>query len=382
MSSVPFIVIGNPENRRVTLFAAALEELGLPPPEVVSWISILRDDPLRALTELSADRALVRIDSFGENAEVEAELLRLGLDDARQAGASTILFEDAQSAVADRGRIVCPRQAHFGFLRALASLERTFAERPRWSILNPPSAIAELFDKRKTSALYASRGITVPRTLLGIETFDALRARMRDEAIHTVYVKISCSSSASGLAIYHLSKHGEHATTTVELEGDRFYNSLRLRRIQQPRELETLFEFLLREGAQIEVSVPKARLDGYFFDLRVLVIDRDPAFTVVRQSRHPITNLHLGGRRGELARLRDCIPASTLEAVNTAATMVFDAHATLHVGADILLEEGTFQPHVVEANAFGDLLPNLKKDGRSVYAHEIQAALARYMRAE
>jgi glutathione synthase/RimK-type ligase-like ATP-grasp enzyme len=347
-----FIIVGNPENRRVTGFAAALAEAGLPPPTIVPWLSVARLGAEAAFAGISEAPAFVRIDSFGENAEVEAELLRLGFEET--SGCSKIAPDDALEAVLDHGRIVCPRQAHFGLLRLLSSIERALS--PRWIVLNKPAAIAELFDKRKTSARYAAAGIRVPRAFPGITNFEALRAL----DARSVYVKIASSSSASGLAIYSR----DAAMTTVELAGDKFYNSRIVRRVHKPRELDRLFSFLLSEGAQVEESIPKARIDNYYFDLRVLVIAGEPAFTVMRQSRHPITNLHLGGRRGDPSTL-------DLTVAHELAARAAAHHETFHAGVDVLLEAKTHEPYVLETNAFGDLLPNLTRDGLSVYAYEI-----------
>lgn len=372
MSIERFILVGNPENRRVTSFSAAVVDAGLPPPIVVSWAAIARSGAAAAFSGIDHQPAFVRLDSFGESAEVEAELLRLGFEDVQHTGASIIDPAEASTAVAQRGRIVCPRQAHLGFLRLLRELSTMFDERPEWVILNPPRAIAELFDKRITSALYAANGLRVPPAFQ-VENLEALRALPEVAsagAAKNLYLKLSCGSSASGLANYHRTASGEYLMTTVEVEGEAFFNSLIVRRVDRPADVERILRFILGEGAQVEASIPKARLDNYYFDLRILVIDGVPAFTVMRQSRHPITNLHLGGRRGELSRL----PPGALERAQRAAEHAASLHGTQHVGVDVLLEAKTLEPHVLEANAFGDLLPNLTRDGLSVYAFEIASA--------
>ena len=50
--------------------------------------------------------------------------------------------------------------------------------------------------------------------------------------------------------------------------------------------------------------------------------------------------------------------------------------SSLHVGLDVLFEPGLAHHRIIEANAFGDLLPNLTLDGLSVYRWEIRAALS------
>jgi hypothetical protein len=56
------------------------------------------------------------------------------------------------------------------------------------------------------------------------------------------------------------------------------------------------------------------------------------------------------------------------------AAQMFDC---LHVGIDLMYEARLDAHRILEANAFGDLLPNLERDGLSVYEWEIRAALDR-----
>jgi hypothetical protein len=347
---------------------------------VVSWLSILQDP--RALCEVPDGPLLVRIDSYGQDHAVEKAMLARGWPDAREAGAATLSPAAIEALREERGRILAPRQQHLGVERVLADLEPIFADRPRWTVLSPPSSVRELFDKRITSRRYAALGIPVPRALGDIATPDELRERVRAASLRQVYVKLSCGSSASCLGIYQDDAQGGSFVTTVELArpvaGSRdrlLYNSRKLRRYVGAAADEVL-RFLLREGAQVEERVAKARLGGEHFDLRVLVIAGEPAFTVVRQSPREITNLHLGGRRGDPAELGRHAPPEVLEAALASARRVFDAHGCFHVGVDVMIEHGWCGHRVLEANAFGDFFPGLTRDGLSVYAWEIRAAEA------
>src|SRR5512140_947018 len=84
----PFVLLGNAENRRVGLFQQALEAQGQPPARVVSWLDFLRD-PQR-LADVTEPDALFRIDSPGEDFEVERALLGLGYEAALAEGCSTV----------------------------------------------------------------------------------------------------------------------------------------------------------------------------------------------------------------------------------------------------------------------------------------------------
>ncbi|MCP3102332.1 STM4014 family protein [Myxococcus sp. K15C18031901] len=372
----PFILIGNAENRRVTLFQDALARQGLPPATVVPWRELL-EDPAR-LTRLPAPEALVRIDAAGESWAVEKALLKRGYAGAVGLGCTVLTPAQVDALEEDHGRILCPRQAHVGFLDVLSELDACFAERPGWRVLQQPRSIADLFDKRVTSRRYASRGIPVPEPLEGVTDVASLRERMEEEDCREVFVKVSCGSSASCLAIFRRRRGRESLLTSVEQASAGWYNSLQVRRIVEPERVEEVLGFLLREGSQVERSILKARLGGDFFDCRVLVVAGEPAFIVVRQSRLPITNLHLGGWRGDLERLQAAVPRNEWEAALESCRQVARLHDCLHVGIDLLFEE-YFQGHrIVEANAFGDLLPNLHRDGLSVYEWEIREALSRH----
>jgi hypothetical protein len=372
-SAPPFIIIGNAENRRVTLFQEALVRQGQPPAHVVPWVELLANPAV--LADLPDTEALVRIDSAGESWDVERALLRRGYPAATDAGCTFIRPEKLAAEAYDHGLILCPRQYHLGFLDVLEELKGIFAAHPRWRVLQSPASIADLFDKRITSRRYAALGVPVPEPLEGVTDAESLRERMREQDCREVFVKLSCGSSASCLAIYRRGRARDTLVTTIEQAATGWYNSLKVRRIEEPARVDEVLGFLLAEGSQVERSIPKARLGGDYFDCRVLMVRGEPAFTVVRQSRHPITNLHLGGWRGDLDEFRAAVPANELADAMDHCRTVARAHDCLHVGIDLMFEEYFTGHRVLEANAFGDLLPNLRRDGLTVYEWEIREAL-------
>ncbi len=365
----PFLIIGNPENRRVGLFQAALHARGRPPATVVSHLDAIRGE---VLADLPEGPALVRLEATGEDPEVERALLGLGHGDAVRAGVGAI-DPDALAALPPApGRILCPRQHHFGFLRYLERLQQVFDRRPEWRILQPPSQVRQLFDKRFTSRRYAAAGIPVPESLDGVTTPDELRQAMRGRSWRSVFVKLACGSSASCLAVYRLT--GGVVMTTIRRTPDGWFNCLKVQRVGDRDGVGEILAFLLREGSQIERTVPKARLDGDLMDCRVLVIAGEPAFVVVRQSTHPITNLHLGGWRGSFEALRRAVPARSWAAAMDSCRRVAAQHRCFHLGVDLLFEPGFHRHRILEANAFGDLLPNLTRRGLDVYEWQIEEA--------
>ena len=69
----------------------------------------------------------------------------------------------------------------------------------------------------------------------------------------------------------------------------------------------------------MQQGIPHAQLDGQNADLRVVCVGGRVVATIFRLSPHPITNLHLGGRRGDWHRCREAIPTRYwLAALDTA----------------------------------------------------------------
>jgi hypothetical protein len=361
------ILVGNPANRRVTMFQAALAAQGHPPARVVAWRDLAEPGaPARLLADA---RGLVRVDSAGEDDDVERALLRRGEAAARAGGYDAITAPALARIPNELGRILYPRQHHLGFLAVVREIEAALRDA---TMLPPGRAIELLFDKAACSRTWRAAGIPMPDALPETRDPDELRARMRALGWPSVFVKLTCGSSASCLAVFHHTADGEHAITTVEDTGSARYNTRKLQRLATRERIDRVLGFILREGAHVERATPKAKLDGRYCDLRVLVVDGEPAFVVVRTAPHPITNLHLGGQRGDLAALRARVPAAAWDAAMASCVAVQRSSGAFHVGVDLMFEPGFAAHRVIEGNAFGDLLPNLERDGLDVYGWQIR----------
>ena len=128
------------------------------------------------------------------------------------------------------------------------------------------------------------------------------------------------------------------------------------------REVAAIVDALAPDGLHIERWLPKASQGGRSADLRVVVVAGRATHAVVRTSRCPMTNLHLGGARGDLAAARAATEAAggswtgMLELCERAAACF---PGSLRVGVDLLPAAGWRRFAVGEVNAFGDLLPGL-----------------------
>ncbi|MEV6612687.1 STM4014 family protein [Streptomyces sp. NPDC051051] len=354
-----FAVVGNPGNRRVTLFADAVRAAGLPAPRVVAWAEVLRDGGAEFGPE-----EIVRIDSPGENADVD-RLLR---------------------GTADPTRVEGSARWYAGFTAALAGLRGGIR-------LDDPDDLPVLFDKRRCHAVLDAAGVPVPASPTSgpaaapVRGWDDVRALMREHRMPRLFVKPAHGSSASGVLAVETGGPGRiRATTSVELTSDgRLFNSLRVRRYQDERDIAAVVDALAPDGLHLERWLPKASQQGRAADLRVVVVAGRATHAVVRTSLSPLTNLHLGGSRGDLEAARQAVAAagarwSDLLGVCERAAACFPR--TLCVGVDLLPAVDWRRAAVGEVNAFGDLLPRLTglpgsgAEGLDTYATQVAAALS------
>ncbi|MCD0451855.1 STM4014 family protein [Actinocorallia sp. API 0066] len=345
-------VVGTPGDRRVALFAAACRRAGLAEPALVPWRDVLLGRPF------TVDGTL-RVESPGEDAEVNA-LLRGPGDPARVGGGAR------------------------WYRTFRAGLERL---RPYPSVSDIDD-IAVMFDKRAAHARLLAAGVPVPPALGPVAGYARLRARMAERGWHRVFVKPAHGSSASGVIALRTAQGGAvRAQTSAAREGDGWYNALRVRTLDTEPEIASLVDALAPDGLHVERWFAKAGLAqegvrdgvGRVFDLRVVVVAGEPTHAVVRTAAVPMTNLHLGGRRGDLAAVRAAIPWA--EAMDVCARAASCFPGSTMVGVDLLVGVGMRRFAVAEVNAFGDLLPGLaglpgtSAEGGDTYDAQVAAVL-------
>ncbi len=374
-SILEFVVVGNPGCRRVTLFQEALARYELPPATLVSYTDLITGRA--TLEQVVRPGAVVRLESPGRDFAVETALLALGADEPDEPGPTRIDRESAHRLAFDKGRIWYPRQWYLGFRALLRRIAAQLGDCPPHRLLNPPADVEVLFDKVACQERFARAGIPVPRGLGPVRSFAELRERMREADRRAVFVKLAHGSSASGVVAYRSVGPRHEALTTVEMVHEagelRLYNSRKIRRYHEPAVIAELIDALAREGVRFEEWLPRAVLDEQGFDLRVVVIGGESRHVVVRMSRSPMTNLHLGNQRGDLATVLARLSPEAWQAARRtceAAAAVFPG--SLHVGVDLLLGPDYRRHAVLEANAFGDLLPGVLCDGLDTYEAELR----------
>jgi hypothetical protein len=388
------IVIGNPDNRRVLFFQQALGRFRLEPATVVPYLDLLKGTcRLHETIELLASKRngngglmCLRIESPGEDFDVERRLI------SRGAGLLDPKFKPAEISKhaalrlqRDHGRIAFPAQWFAGYSSLLAEVSASMERFPQVTTYNHVEDILAMFNKPKCYRRLESAGIPLPRALFDVESFDDLLERMRALQWNRVFVKLANGSSASGVIALYMHRKTMRAVTAMEMVGSgartKFYNNLKLRVYHQPHAIRRAVDFLCRETAHVEQWLPKAHQMGRNFDLRVVAIAGDPSHIVIRTSLSPITNLHLGNRRGDRELLKRVMGPKKWQSLLDMARQAANAFPdTLCVGLDVLLKPGFRNPTILEANAFGDLLPGVTHKRLNTYETSIKTLVARFDR--
>lgn len=366
MTSAPrLVVVGDPAGRRVAFFQDALRNAGLPGARAVSWPDVLGGRATFAAGET------VRLDSPGE--DPDADRLLRGVDDPARVEGTGRWYERFTAAVAGLGRSVAAAGA---------------------VLVDDPAELAALFDKRLAHGLLRAAGVPVPESPTSgpgappVRGWADVRALTAGAGLRRVFVKLAHGSSASGVLAVETNGTGRfQATTSVERGADGgLFNSLRVRRYTSEREVASIVDALAPDGLHVERWLPKATQGGRAADLRVVVIDGRATHAVLRTSRSPMTNLHLGGARGDLDAARAAIAAAGgrwEDALGVCERAAAAFPGTRCVGVDLLPASGWRRFAVGEVNAFGDLLPGLTglpgsgAEGLDTYGAQVAAQFPR-----
>ncbi|MCU1642052.1 MAG: periplasmic protein [Nocardia sp.] len=334
-------IVGNPGNRRVALFQDAVRRKGLPKARVVGWAEVLA-----GRAEFHAGE-LVRLDSPGEDPELELALR--GVTDSTRVEGTALWYKRFTAAA----RRVAVQVSVCGAI-----------------LLDDPCDLEVLFDKRRCHEVLRNAGVAVPFSpTSGVSTpvrgWDHARSLMAEAGLSRVFVKPAHGSSASGVLAVETASGGRvQASTSVQRDAlGRLFNSLRVRRYSTESEVAAIVDTLAPDGLHLERWLPKAAQDGRSADFRVVVVDGTATHAVVRTSLSPMTNLHLGGARGDLAAARAAIETAggswaEMLALCERAAACFPRFS--RVGVDVLPGIGWRRFAIGEVNAFGDLLPGLR----------------------
>ncbi|MEQ1512725.1 MAG: STM4014 family protein [Lysobacteraceae bacterium] len=358
MTQASMVLVGQPDHRRTHLLQAALKRRGLAPARVVDYTALLTDP--KRLAESLADDAVIKLDSPGESVALHDALLHRGWICGGEQGAPPTRLA--------HGELDHQHLWYAGFADLLQALEHV-AGSARW--LNPPDDILRMCDKWRCQQDLIAAGVAAPPLLGLIDGYDTLRRLSGQHDCDRIFVKARYGSSAAGVLAYRRHRDGReivYASTalTESAKGVQLFNTLTPRRYTDSRSIAALVDALAVQGAYAERWIAKPRAPGHaghHFDLRVVAFDGEPRQRVARIADRPMTNLHLGNRRGDPQTLLDAADMTATEDCVRKAAAEFPDSAM--IGFDLIPGHDTCR--VLEANAFGDLLPGLHWHGADVY---------------
>jgi len=358
----PWVLVGPPASRRIAAFQRALEAYGLPAARVVDYADLLRSPQAHAPALLDG-RPRVKLDSPGEAPALHETLIHHGWE--RLGGA-------APQPLA-HGELAWQHYWYAGFAALLQSL-------PPADYLNPPGSLLAMTDKLHCQQSLAAAQVAVPPLLGIVSGYEDLRARLRSAACRQAFIKARFGSSAAGVIAYRWHPDGREVAMAstervVEAGRSRLFNSLRMRRYTDAREIAAIVDALAEQGAYAEAWVPKPSLPGNAaarYDLRVVVLDGRARQRVARVSKSPLTNLHLGNRRASPQDWLQGDEMAALEAAAQRAAAVFPGARM--IGLDLILRGR--RAWILEANGFGDLLLAQRWQGLTTYEDQVAWAQA------
>jgi len=359
-----WVVLGVAGSKRTRGLREACERLGRPAPVLVAWRDWLRD-PACLAAALSAP-CVFKVEPPGDDAEVHHALVVRG---AERLGRPV-------PPPAEPGELAGTDLWFAGFSDAMDRLAATLAQAPGARPVNPPADILAMTDKLECQQRLQAAGVPVPRLLGPVADHAAFVARLDAAGLDRGWLKARFGSSAAGVVAFRRNRRGQvSATTSAHLVdggggAPRLFNVKRVRSYHRPDDVRRVMDLVAAQGAYAEAWVPKPRAGAGHFDLRLLTLRGVPAHRVARIGERTVTNLHLDSRRADPADLLDAPEIRLAEDTVRRAAAVFGGSGV--IGFDLVVHGP--RAHVLEANAFGDLLPGLRWGGRDPWDAALEAA--------
>ena len=243
---------------------------------------------------------------------------------------------------------------------------------PVGAFLNHPLEIAEVLDKRRCKEKLIQNN--VPVTQMYPQRFscgEELISYLKEHRIGQVFVKPVRGSGAAGVAALRFSPgNGRMALyTCAASEQDVLFNTKRMYRLEGKKAADFL-DRLLKLDCVVERWHGKASWQGYCYDLRVILQAGRVDYIFPRLSKGPITNLHLNNHSVEFEELH--LERKTTERIKEVCLRAAECYPGLgSMGMDVLLEQGSLEPRIIEINAQGDLLHRDVYGENRIYKRQI-----------
>ena len=347
------VVLGGGAGPRGSAYAVSLAAVGVPI-RVVPYAAVLDGQPLPV-----RPGAVVRCEAPSDTPGLDARLVRLGGGPAVDVAA---------------GQLVPTAAWHRGLGLLLSAVDRALADAPAHRRMQRTEAVLAMFDKAETARRLATAGVPQPEhlTAAGPDAALARDVELARDLVATgwgqAFVKPRFGSSGAGLiALRWRGRDEVIARTTIDWDGQRAGNTARLVTRRGWTAVQELIEVLRPDGLVVQRWLPKWSAGGGPCDLRVVVIAGQARHVLARIATGPVTNLHLGARRGDLQQTRRALGEEVWGRVlRVAEAAVGCFEPSLYAGVDVLVTPSG-APHVLEVNAFGDFHEGILANGLDTY---------------
>lgn len=312
----------------------------------------------------------LKIESPGEDLHVQNELIRQGWalqnDPSRPLKLPEVF-----------GELTATDDWFYGFSHFLQKIELLIPSNYDVRFLNSVESILLMTDKWRCQHHFQEHHIPTPKILGQIHNYESFEALLQQYPESSqVFIKPRFGSSASGVIAYRHNRRGQQiASSSITFEGDTAFNSKKVKRYSNPKDITRLINIIAPYGAYVEewIAKPGLKLDKcqLSFDFRVVTIATEPHYQIVRASSHPMTNLHLDSKRLEAQMVNGKCDIPAMQATVKQAARAFSGAAV--IGFDVICSASS--SWVLEANAFGDLLLYITHQGRTTYGAQLDYIL-------
>jgi glutathione synthase/RimK-type ligase-like ATP-grasp enzyme len=349
------LLIGSASSRRTQLLEAAARAIGLRV-SVIDWTDVLQED-----APLGDGHLWCKIDPPSDDPQT--------VDGFIQEGFRLSQADSPAPRPLRHGELAYMHWWYAGFMAALARLESRL-QGLRW--FTPMKQIALMCDKLACQRHLANNDIDVPTLLGEVSSWDAFEAQYPPAEAPAVFIKSRYGSSAAGVVALRRHRDGRiRGYSSARLAADgALYSHLKISMYSQREDIKGLIDALAVQGAYAERWMAKPRAPvapDANYDLRVVAFCGRPRQRIARISRSPMTNLHLGNRRSPPHWLE----ARQIDALEkTVSRAAASLSPSLSIGFDIVLQSS--RACVLEANAFGDLLPGMQFEGAGTFDDQVR----------
>ena len=334
---------------------------------ILDYTNIIQT-PERILDSLPPNSWL-KIDSPGEDPQVQEFFIRQGWQLQQHTHRPLQL-------PTQHGQLMASDDWYYGYADFLNRLESLITPELNIRWVNNIKSILLMTDKWCCQQHFQQYHIPTPQLLGQIHNYDEFQTLMQQHSAAQVFIKARYGSSASGIIAYRRNRQGrQQASSTTIFENDLPFNSKRVRQYTQESDIARLINAIAQYDAYVENWIPKPRLNvqgkSLSFDFRTLMLNGQPQHEIIRASTHPMTNLHLDSHRIQSEQVKTQYGIAHMhDILEQAASTLPDAHI---IGFDTIATPS--KAWVLEANAFGDLLLDIRHQEQSTYEAQLACLL-------